>query len=173
MLLSQGNDTVSITIASHNFTFATAMSHTNSIYTSTRCYNNTGYDGALLQQNARCLPDGDSAYQWGFSSLLTSIVLVVHAVWALSVYAIWLDAECGSELVRAHGYRLTQLRGAFAVAAAAERSTGLRGVELRGERGVEGRLGGRGEVVEVGVFGEAVAAAAAAGREEGTEGGGV
>ncbi|GME39415.1 uncharacterized protein LTHEOB_12960 [Neofusicoccum parvum] len=148
------NDTVFLTIAGHNYTVDVAMNSTRPSYN--ECYNGTGYPNADILANGRCLPDADgggASYQWGFSAMLTSVVLIVHACWALSMYAIWLDAELGSSLLRA-GYHLTQLRGAFAVAAAAEETTGWAPRELRSVPAdeVEARLYERGAAVRFELF---------------------
>ncbi|KAL1637949.1 hypothetical protein SLS56_000506 [Neofusicoccum ribis] len=111
------------------------------------CYAGRAYDRSDIDKNTRCLPDTDDAsYRWGFSSTLTSAVLIVHALWVVSMYAVWLDAVRHSSLLR-EGYSLTQLRAVFALAAAARELTGLDVAELvRPAEGkeVEDRLNGDG-----------------------------
>ncbi|KKY18311.1 hypothetical protein UCDDS831_g06103 [Diplodia seriata] len=115
---SNCGDIVNMTIDGMTYTYFDLWKNEVPSY----CFNNTPYDDDTLFSNRRCLPKttqrgSRAGYQWGFSAMLTSTVLIVHAVWATSLYAIWLDAELGSTLVK-QGFRLTQLRGAyFAVAA--------------------------------------------------------
>lgn len=158
-----GTATITVPIANHNIPYDTAMAHSDP--TRTQCYNGTGYASYTVDQNTRCLPDTAAsrpAYQWGFSAMLTSIVLIVHAVWALTLYAVWLDAECRGHVVRrdrdAGAGGMTQLRAAwFAVAAA-------RGVTVEEEGGkgmgcgpaeVEGMAGRKEASVGVELFEEA------------------
>ncbi|KAL1650853.1 hypothetical protein SLS58_000972 [Diplodia intermedia] len=112
------SDVINMTIDGMNYTYIDVWENIRDAY----CFNNKPYDADILVSNSRCLPKathrgGRAGYQWGFSAMLTSTVLILHAVWAASLYAVWLDAELGSTLVK-QGFRLTQLRGAyFAVAA--------------------------------------------------------
>lgn len=151
-----GADPVNLVIDGTNVSTALTMSLGSGRTDIGYCYNGTGYPDAVVDGNSRCLPatDGPALYRWGFSAMLTSVVLVVHACWACSLYAIWLEAQWSSALLR-DGYRLTQLRGAFAVGAAAQASTGLGAGELIrvvGAREVEEWLTRRGVAVGVAVF---------------------
>ncbi|KAL0259374.1 hypothetical protein SLS55_005110 [Diplodia seriata] len=120
------SDVVNMTIDGMNYTYIDIWDKE----VSSLCFNNTAYDDDTLASNSRCLPKttqrgSRAGYQWGFSAMLTSAVLILHAVWAASLYAVWLDAELGSTLVK-QGFRLTQLRGAyFAVAAMTSSVAGL------------------------------------------------
>ena len=76
-----GTATITLSIANHNIPYDTAMAHSDPFRT--QCYNGTGYSLYTVEQNSRCLPDTAAsrpAYQWGFSAMLTSVVLIVHAV---------------------------------------------------------------------------------------------
>ncbi|KAK0645085.1 hypothetical protein DIS24_g8255 [Lasiodiplodia hormozganensis] len=159
--------TITLSIANHNIPYDTAMAHSDPFRT--QCYNGTGYSLYTVEQNSRCLPDTAAsrpAYQWGFSAMLTSVVLIVHAVWALTLYAVWLDAECRGDVVRREGEGgtggMTQLRAAwFAVAAARgvvvdeeEREARDAGMGC-GPEEVEGMAGRQEAKVGVGLFEEA------------------
>jgi hypothetical protein len=108
------------------------------------CNNGQGYLYDDLIGKARCLPDtANPSYQWGFSTMLASVFSIVHLVWAVTMYAIWQDAQFNSQLVKS-GYALTQLRAAFALAAAARGKTGMENGELlrADSKSLEGELFG-------------------------------
>jgi hypothetical protein len=89
------------------------------------CYNNKAYTYAEIQGKSRCLPDtANPTYQWGFSTMLSGIFVFIHFGWCLSMYIVWLDAQCNSKLIK-EGYEMTPLRAAFAIAKAVKRKTGL------------------------------------------------
>ncbi|KAF2147053.1 uncharacterized protein K452DRAFT_303955 [Aplosporella prunicola CBS 121167] len=95
------------------------------------CYDGKPYGDRYMYEKTQCMPDTKGArYHWGFSATLTSVVVIVHAVWALTMYAVWLEAEVHGRLLR-EGYNLTQLRGIFVVAAAAQDTTGMEVAELK------------------------------------------
>lgn len=128
-------------------------------YTYGFCWNDKGYDSWPIQKSSRCLPDtANPSYEWGFSTTIVAIFLIVHFVWALSMYFIWLDAQLNSELVKS-GFRLTELGAAFLVTEAAKKWTGLEGDELiqMGGAGLKRELYGsrrrEGAVVDKDVFG--------------------
>ncbi|OJD29042.1 uncharacterized protein BKCO1_960007 [Diplodia corticola] len=143
---------LTLTIANKtSIPFATALAHTAPSLG--YCYNDHGFDSALVAASGRCLPDTSSSssasYQWGFSAMLASAVLVVHAAWAAGLYAVWVEAECrGEEAWK--GRRLGQLGAAwFAVRVAeGEGREGPEGVEAvaeaKGGGGGGGAVGGGG-----------------------------
>lgn len=83
-----------------------------------KCFNGKAY--ALAEIDVVCLPrNTDGKYQWGFSRMLTAVVLILHFIWSSSLYLIWIDAVICSKLVKS-GFSMTQLRGAFAVVSVAQ-----------------------------------------------------
>jgi hypothetical protein len=93
--------------------------------TSGYCSGNTSYSYQYLQSRTRCLPDtANPTYQWGFSVMLSGLFVMIHFVWAITMYIVWQDAQFGSTLVK-NGYQMTQLRAAFTMAKAAKRKTGM------------------------------------------------
>jgi hypothetical protein len=56
--------------------------------------------------------------------MLSGLFVMIHFVWAITMYIVWLDAQFGSTLVK-NGYQMTQLRAAFTMAKAAKRKTGM------------------------------------------------
>jgi hypothetical protein len=126
------------------------------------CYNGVGYNYSYLTDKSRCLPDtANPSYQWGFATLMSGLFILVTAIWTLSMYVLWQDAQFNCKLVK-EGYRLTPLRAAFAMAVAARRRTGLGGKELVRaknaglERELYGKKGTRGTVIEGHLFVENV-----------------
>jgi hypothetical protein len=98
------------------------------------CYDNVGYNDTYLSDKSRCLPDtANPSYGWGFATLMSGLFIFVTAVWTLSMYVLWQDAQFHCTLVK-QGYRLTPLRAAFAMAVAARRRTGLGGRALVREK---------------------------------------
>ncbi|RYO58090.1 hypothetical protein AA0116_g7298 [Alternaria tenuissima] len=133
------------------------------------CYNGVGYNYTSMSDKSRCLPDtANPSYQWGFATLMSGLFILVTAIWTLSMYVLWQDAQFNCKLVK-QGYRLTPLRAAFAMAVAARRRTGLGGKELVRaknaglERELYGKKGTRGTVIEGHLF---VADVEDEGREE-------
>lgn len=89
------------------------------------CYNNTGYPYAYVQENSICMPDTNHpTYEWGFSTMLSAVVVILQFIWGLAMYAVWLDAQWNSTLVKA-GYKMTQLRAALTLSTAAQETLGL------------------------------------------------
>jgi len=101
------------------------------------CWEGKAYDRTALEETARCLPDtANPSYQWGFSSMLMGINMIINMIWCLSMYVVWQEAMLNSELVRS-GFRITPLRAAFVLTEVARRLTGLHGEELiQKEKGV-------------------------------------
>ncbi|KAK8178251.1 hypothetical protein BC567DRAFT_82476 [Phyllosticta citribraziliensis] len=125
-------------LGGHNYTFweiynATTHSRSLNMAGELYCYGTTAYvfpEG--ISKSSQCLPNTDNpGYQWGFSALLSSVVLIVQLIWGCTMYIVWVEAQVNSRLLRS-GYRLTELRGAFAFAAAAEATTGMEASELKG-----------------------------------------
>ncbi|KAG9953799.1 hypothetical protein KCU85_g1147, partial [Aureobasidium melanogenum] len=73
---------------------------------------------------------GHARYEWGFSTVLMSLVLISHCVWSLFMLGLWLDAELNGTLQRERGFKLSQVRAALVVAEAATRTTGRSLVDL-------------------------------------------
>ncbi|KAG9196067.1 hypothetical protein G6011_01188 [Alternaria panax] len=126
------------------------------------CYNGVGYNYDYLSNKSRCLPDtANPSYQWGFATLMSGLFILVTAIWTLSMYVLWQDAQFNCKLVKS-GYRLTPLRAAFTMAVAARRRTGMGGKELVRaknsglERELYGKNGTRGTIIEGHLFVENV-----------------
>jgi hypothetical protein len=58
--------------------------------------DNRTYDIPYIRNNGRCLPQ--NTYQWGFSFLLLFIALLFSTLWALGMWAMWLDAYYNSKI---------------------------------------------------------------------------
>jgi hypothetical protein len=98
--------------------------------TSAYCYNGTGYDYLWLQDNSRCMPNTDHpTYQWGFSTTLSTVFVILQFSWAISMYIVWQDAQWNSSLVKS-GYSMTQLRAAFTLAVVAQDTLAMKTEEL-------------------------------------------
>ncbi|PVI07682.1 hypothetical protein DM02DRAFT_608765 [Periconia macrospinosa] len=88
--------------------------------------------------------------------MIAAIFVIIQFVWGLSMYALWQDSQFNSRLVQS-GFRLTELRAAFALTEAAHRETGLNASSLiqsnPGELKMElyGRKGRNGADVALGV----------------------
>ncbi|KAF2680257.1 hypothetical protein K458DRAFT_312424 [Lentithecium fluviatile CBS 122367] len=124
------------------------------------CWQGRGYDVIKTIESTRCLPDtANPSYQWGFSSMLVAVFLIIQFGWSLTMYIVWQDAQINSRIVKS-GFRLTELGVAFVVTEAAKRDTGLEGKELVRadgrvlERELCGTWKKRGAVVEKDIFGE-------------------
>lgn len=108
------NMTFNVTIDQKTYNVSTL----NTTYT--YCYNGTGYDDSWIRDNSRCMPNTDHpTYQWGFSTMLSAVFVILQFSWAISMYIVWQDAQWNSSLVKS-GYSMTQLRAAFTLAAAAQ-----------------------------------------------------
>ncbi|KAK7618153.1 hypothetical protein IWX50DRAFT_275215 [Phyllosticta citricarpa] len=132
------SDETGFVLDGHNYTFweiynATAESRKEAGMANLYCYGTTPYYLAGgLEAASQCLPNTNNpGYQWGFSALLSSIILIAQVIWGCSMYIVWVEAQANSRLLRS-GYCLTELRGAFAFAAAAEATTGMESAELKG-----------------------------------------
>jgi hypothetical protein len=124
------------------------------------CHDNIGHDSMYLNGRSRCLPDtAHPAYQWGFSTMMTAVVVIMQFIWGLTMYSIWQDAQFNSKLVKT-GFKMTQFRAAFALAATAENRTELASSELvRAEqKSLEAELTGKrknkGAVIDYEIFGD-------------------
>jgi hypothetical protein len=112
-----------IKIGDKEYPFATLNS------TSGYCWDGRAFP-YLSGEDARCLPDtANPSFQWGFSTMIVAIFLIVNLVWSIAMYVIWQDAQFGSHLVKG-GFRITQLSAAFLLEHAARQSTGLADEEL-------------------------------------------
>jgi hypothetical protein len=58
--------------------------------------DNRTYDIPYIRNNGHCQPQ--NTYQWGFSFLLLFIALLLSALWALGMWAMWLDAYYNSKI---------------------------------------------------------------------------
>ncbi|KAF2141552.1 uncharacterized protein K452DRAFT_308654 [Aplosporella prunicola CBS 121167] len=146
------NDTITVPINNYTFPIDIIDRYPN---TEAVCYSGNGYSDKDVKENERCLPDSEkhAAYRWGFSAKLTSLVLILHAVWSLALYLIWSEVEHYSQL-RREGYVLNPLRGVIALPAAAQGTTGLDDAGLRfwPLKGVEERLYARDAAVRCDAF---------------------
>jgi hypothetical protein len=94
------------------------------------CWNDRGYPSEETSASTRCLPDtANPSYQWGFSTMLLGIFVIIQFFWALSMYAVWQDAQLNSKLVKS-GFRLTELATAFVLTEAAKKKAELEVGEL-------------------------------------------
>ncbi|KAF2811024.1 uncharacterized protein BDZ99DRAFT_293556 [Mytilinidion resinicola] len=137
-----------ITLNGHNYKF----DHLD--LASATCYNGTAYDDEYLSKNAQCMPDTTvNTYQWGFSTMLSAVFVIVQLIWASSMYAVWQDAQWNSALVRA-GYKMTQLRAVFSLSEAAQQRTGMENEELMRmeSKRLEENLYGRKTLVDYGMW---------------------
>ena len=99
-------------------------------FTSGYCNEDHGYSDIDLMNKSRCLPDtANPRYQWGFSTMLSGVWIILQLVWVLTMYTVWQDAQFNSTLVKS-GYEMTQLRAVFTLATAARQKTGMRNKEL-------------------------------------------
>jgi hypothetical protein len=58
--------------------------------------DNRTYDIPYIRDNGRC--QQQNTYQWGFSFLLLFIALLLSTLWALGMWAMWLDAYYNSKI---------------------------------------------------------------------------
>lgn len=109
-----GNETLKVNFTDYSETggFARGLPYA--------CYSNETIPWSAVNDAITCLPSaGMPLYQWGFSTMLSAVVVILQCVWAVTMYVIWIDAEINSPLVRS-GYRMTQIRAAFALSARAQ-----------------------------------------------------
>jgi hypothetical protein len=78
--------------------------------------DNRTYDIPYIRDNGRC--QQQNAYQWGFSFLLLFIALLLSALWALGMWAMWLDAYCNSKIDAAGGRDMGSWRAVMDLAEA-------------------------------------------------------
>lgn len=76
------------------------------------------------QDNLFCVGKGE--YAWGFSSYVTLAGLVLEAVWAIVCWAMWLDANVNSGLLKSRRRASGFVRNALDLADAVNRDLGLR-----------------------------------------------
>lgn len=94
------------------------------------CLGKQGYEFNQIYKSTRCIPDTqDPTYVWGFSTMIAALFVIMQFIWGLSMYALWQDAQFNSRLVQS-GFRLTELRAAFALTEAAHKETGLKAPSL-------------------------------------------
>lgn len=122
--LTLGNATLKVTIGNQSYDVADLN------YTQGWCWEDQGYDYAGLMDSARCLPDtSHPTYQWGFSTMLSGVFIIINFIWCLTMYIVWQDAQLCGKLVKS-GFRMTQLRAAFVLTEAAKQKTGFEEREL-------------------------------------------
>jgi hypothetical protein len=63
-------------------------------------WNNVTYSRDYMIKYGSCVPELPTSYKWGFSFLALWIFMLVSAVWAIGIYALWLDAYLHSRLDR-------------------------------------------------------------------------
>ena len=73
-------------------------------------YNNQTYGLPYVLQEGACLPN--SSHNWGFSFLILFIVILLTLLWAVGMYALWLDAYLHSRLDH-HGRKMGIYRASF------------------------------------------------------------
>jgi hypothetical protein len=89
------------------------------------CYKNTGWKNQDLYDKSQCLPDtANPTYEWGFSTMLAGVFIIINFLWSIGMYVVWQNAQFNSSLVWG-GYSMTPLRAAFAMAKVAKHRTGL------------------------------------------------
>ena len=59
--------------------------------------------GYIPHQQIICQPS--NGYQWGFSYQIMLLVVILHTFWSLGLYAVWIDSQKHSSLVK-RGHRL-------------------------------------------------------------------
>jgi hypothetical protein len=90
--------------------------------------DNRTYDIPYIRDNGRC--QQQNTYQWGFSFLLLFIALLLSALWALGMWAMWLDSYYNSQIDAAGGRDMGSWRAVMDLAeaiAASLNSDGIRG----------------------------------------------
>lgn len=133
MSLSPGNEGLNLTFAGKNYQLGEkpfelsladspfGESDFHRLDSTTEFISKNEYHDRLV-----CLPNVEGGlYQWGFSRMLTALVVIFQIVWAVSMYFAWLDAMLSSRVVKS-GFTTTQLKGALSVSAAAEDRLGVK-----------------------------------------------
>lgn len=62
--------------------------------------DNITYSRDYMLSYGSCAPELPTTYKWGFSFLALWIFMLASAVWAIGMYALWLDAYLHSRLDR-------------------------------------------------------------------------
>jgi hypothetical protein len=75
--------------------------------------DNRTYDPTYIVHNGVCSPD--KTYQWGFSGLLLFCAILLTTIWAIGMWAMWLDAYYQSNL-DLYGRQLGVFRAALDLA---------------------------------------------------------
>jgi hypothetical protein len=84
--------------------------------------DNRTYDIPYIKANGLC--QQQNTYQWGFSFLLLFIALLLSALWALGMWATWLDAYYNSRIDAAHERDMGSWRAAMDLAGGISASLG-------------------------------------------------
>jgi hypothetical protein len=88
--------------------------------------DNRTYDIPYIRDNGRC--QQQNTYKWGFSFLLLFIALLLSALWALGMWAMWLDAYCNSKIDAVGGRDMGSWRAVMDLAEAIVASLNSDGV---------------------------------------------
>lgn len=100
-------------------------------------YNNETFDTSAIDANGSCQQaSGQPTYKWGFSFLLLFTTCLLTFVWAMGMYAIWLDAYFHSRFDSAH-HNMGNLRAALDFAAAIRKDMGEEASEELSNRQLE------------------------------------
>lgn len=125
-----GNAPFNITINNiilDGWSAVSALSNDDAFPARESCYNGKAYDNNDLFKTVQCLPasgkSGDPWYEWGFSTVLTSLILICHCIWSLFIFGLYLDGELNGSLQREANFEMSQIRAALIVAEAATRTT--------------------------------------------------
>ncbi|KAL8925445.1 MAG: hypothetical protein Q9208_003537 [Pyrenodesmia sp. 3 TL-2023] len=81
------------------------------LYRASYCYDGDLVDPYKLTTNTYCF--AKSFFVWGFSSIVLYVILSLQILWTIGMYAVWMDANINSELVK-YGRKI---RGPFRAAA--------------------------------------------------------
>ena len=87
---------------------------TTELYTPSDKSNNQTYDLVYLEEHGTCSQE-ETVYPWGFSSLLLFLAIVLTTIWAIGMWAMWLDAYYQSKL-DFYGRQLGKYRAALDLA---------------------------------------------------------
>lgn len=79
--------------------------------------------------------------------MIAALFVILQFFWGIAMYFLWQDAQFNSSLVQ-RGFRITELRAAFALTDAARRETGLNPASLMRHDpwDLKGELFGKGEL---------------------------
>ena len=95
----------------------------NELYTPSDQSTNQTYDLTYLEKNGICSSSQEKTYQWGFSGLLLFLAIVLTTIWAMGMWAMWLDAYYQSNL-DFYGRQLGRFRAALDLAEVFQRELG-------------------------------------------------